>query len=152
MTQYSSKFGSRRPKPPASGPHHTSPQPRPGNRTTRHGVTLTLAPHGDLPSRNHQPEPPLTTRPSRHEGAAPTRRTGDWPIPRSRPDLRIARLAEHQPKACSNRARFHIVLSTIQAMLEEQPSPRTVRSTSRRICNAITLLADDIETQMREAK
>jgi hypothetical protein len=37
-------------------------------------------------------------------------------------------------------------MGAIRAMLEEQPSERTVRSAARRLCNTIVLLADDVAT------
>lgn len=123
------------------------PLSAPGLDAQAHHTTRRAEP--SLPGRTspHHTETPLTTTPGRPRAeAATTRRTGDWPVPRSRPELRIARLAEHQPAATQARARFHVVMGSIRAMLEEQPSPRAVRAASRRICNSIVLLADDIAT------
>lgn len=134
--------GDRRQQPPALGLRHS---------TNRRGVTtLTLALFGDFPIRNHRTETDVSTDPGRLEGAA-TRPTGEWPIPRSRPELHLARLAETHPNAGETRARHHIVIGAIRAILEDQPSPRTVRSASRRLCNSIVQLAAEVAEAKREA-
>jgi hypothetical protein len=42
------------------------------------------------------------------------------------------------------RARFHITLGALKAALEEEPSPRAVRSCLRRWISAATQVADDV--------
>jgi hypothetical protein len=42
------------------------------------------------------------------------------------------------------RARFHVTLGALKAALEEEPSPRAVRSCLRRWIGAATQVADDV--------
>lgn len=129
--------------------HHPVESPRttprrPGRASTNAGTTLA---HPGAPSPFHPPEKDLSTDHGRPKGAAatPEQHPGDWPVPRSH----TARLAENHPDANETRARFHIVLGTVRAMLEEQPSERATRTAGRRICAAISLLADDVATNKR---
>ncbi|MGW2256102.1 hypothetical protein ACWCXH_39090 [Kitasatospora sp. NPDC001660] len=125
------------------GVGHHLPAPGLPAHTIRRGAPSPSVP-GSLPDHSHIPEPPVHTYPGRPRAeAANPRPAGAWPIPRSQ-QVRTARTDE-------TRVRFHVVLDTARAMLEEQPSERTVRSTARRLCAAVTLLADEIVAEKREA-
>lgn len=126
----------------------TTPR-RPGRARTNAGTTLA---HPGAPNPLQPPEKDLSTNNGRPKGAAatPEQHPSDWPVPRSHA-ARTARLAETRPDANETRARFHIVLGTVRAMLEEQPSDRAVRSANRRLCAALTQLADDVAKAKREA-
>lgn len=126
-----------------SGAGHHLPAPGLPARTNRRG-TPSPSVSGGLPVRPNNPEPPVHTFPGRPRAdAASPRPVGAWPVPRS----------QQVQTACTDETcvRFHVVLDTVRAMLEEQPSERTVRSTARRICAAVTLLADEIVAEKREA-
>lgn len=71
-------------------------------------------------------------------------RLGNWPVTEpvdlEPPDDQ----GEQHLALVSVQARFHVVLGSIRADLEEQPSPASVRTAARRWCNAITAMADEI--------
>ncbi|MDH6122036.1 hypothetical protein ABH930_006372 [Kitasatospora sp. GAS204A] len=128
-------------------PRLTSRQPSGAHPTA--GTTLA---HPGAPYPVQPPEKDLSTNHGRPKGAAatPEQHPSDWPVPRSHA-ARTALLTETHPDANETRARFHIVLGTVRAMLEEQPSDRAARAAGRRICAAVTALADDVAKAKREA-
>ncbi|MDH6141012.1 hypothetical protein P3T35_003025 [Kitasatospora sp. GP30] len=126
-----------------------SPQPplrRPGRARTNTGTTLAQPGAQSL----RQAETTVSTPQSRPSGTAATIPAGQWPIPRSRA-ARTARLAETHPGANETRARFHVVLGSLKAMLEDEPSERAARSAGRRICAAVAQLTDEVAISKREA-
>lgn len=50
------------------------------------------------------------------------------------------------------RARFHLTLNALRGALEEEPSPRAVRSCLRRWIGAATQVADDVIRDMDTKK
>lgn len=87
----------------------------------------------------------MTTLPSDgHEGHVP----GRWPSALQR--MQAAREAHPPQFTDETRTRFLTVLGGAREILDDQPSPRTVRAAGRRLCAAITLLADDVATQKQD--
>ncbi|MGW4691963.1 hypothetical protein ACWEO1_06245 [Kitasatospora cineracea] len=73
-----------------------------------------------------------------HDGHVP----GRWPSALQRMQAeREAATARHRDET---KARFHNVLNGVRDILDDQPTPRTVRAAGRRLCAAVTLLADDV--------
>lgn len=75
---------------------------------------------------------------------ASPRQPGQWPAGCKPPT------ADVWQRLQAERARRELALAAIQAELDEQPTPRAVRSAGRRWCRLITVLADDI-AEHREA-
>lgn len=76
------------------------------------------------------------------------RRPGEWPI-RHPVDLDRGDIGELRNRAAAERARFEMVISSIRASLEEQPSERAVRQAARRWNDAVTSVADEVAKQFR---
>lgn len=76
------------------------------------------------------------------------RRPGEWPVPRT---FLPHTDEEDQQRARVNaeRARWELTLGAIRGHLEEQPTPRAVRSAGRRWTSTIAQLAEEIATAMR---
>ncbi|GAA3727573.1 hypothetical protein [Streptomyces tremellae] len=80
-----------------------------------------------------------------------TRRPGQWPVPPRRPVPEDDEQGRQHLAASAIRARFHVVLGSIRADLEEQPSPSTVRAAARCWTDAITNLADEAVQRLKKA-
>ncbi|QXE36948.1 hypothetical protein KQY30_24805 [Streptomyces sp. GMY02] len=83
------------------------------------------------------------------------RKPGEWPVTTT-VDLSTAEptpvdeQGEQHLKLTAARARFDLVLGSVRADLEEQPSERSVRTAARRWCNAITALADETAQRLKK--
>jgi hypothetical protein len=77
-------------------------------------------------------------------------RPGQWPITAPVDLEQHANDQGEQHIALSAiQARWHVTLGAIRADLEEQPSPMSVRTAARRWAEAVTAMAEEIATQMR---
>lgn len=82
----------------------------------------------------------MTNTPGRHDRAP-----GAWPA--ALQTMKAVREADAPQFSDETRARFLTVLDGARSILNDQPTPRTVRAAGRRLCTAVTLLADDIAKQ-----
>jgi hypothetical protein len=67
------------------------------------------------------------------------RRPGEWPDEQGEMHLKVT----------AARARFQVVLGSIRADLEEQPSEATLRAAQRRWQSAVSQIADELSRQLR---
>ncbi|TXS30754.1 hypothetical protein EAO71_20385 [Streptomyces sp. ms191] len=80
-----------------------------------------------------------------------TRVPGQWPVPEP------ADLEADDPQGAAHlalvaaQARFHVVLGSVRADLEEQPSPMAVLGAARRWKDAITAMADEVAAALKKA-
>lgn len=79
------------------------------------------------------------------------RRPGEWPVTRS---VDVLEPSDEQGQAhlelARVQARFQLVLDSIRADLEEQPSARCVRAAARRWTDAIAQLTDEVARRPRD--
>ncbi|MGW1278041.1 hypothetical protein ACWD4V_13955 [Streptomyces tsukubensis] len=85
------------------------------------------------------------------------RRPGEWPIAQQSGHLRGAtekaqpdEQGEQHLTLSAERARFHLVLGSVRADLEEQPSPACLRAAVRRWQAAITQIGDEVAARLRD--
>lgn len=71
------------------------------------------------------------------------RRPGEWPV--EEPDDEVAMYL----RRAAERGRREIVLGSIRAHLEEQPSRASVLATARRWCADIVALANEVAKKLR---
>ncbi len=77
-----------------------------------------------------------------------TREPGTWPTRLQ--ELKAAREADAPQLSDETRARFLTVLGGVRDILNDQPTPRTVRAAGRRLCAAVSLLADDVAARKQD--
>ncbi|MFJ4672996.1 hypothetical protein [Kitasatospora purpeofusca] len=80
------------------------------------------------------------------DGHAP----GQWPAELQ--ELKADREAATARTRAEIRHRFHTALAAVRVILDDQPTPRTVRTAGRHICMAVTFLADDIARAKAEER
>lgn len=79
------------------------------------------------------------------------RRPGQWPVRAVDPDSAASTGddAEQYLRRAAERARRELVLGSIRAHLEEQPTPGSVLSAARRWCADLTALAVEVSRSKR---
>jgi hypothetical protein len=78
-------------------------------------------------------------------------RPGAWPVEDPIDlDAIHADLDERERRHVAEAARFEMVLTSVRAQLEEQPSERCVRTAARRWNHAINATAEEVAKQHRQ--
>lgn len=97
-----------------------------------------------------------SSRPRGVGGCVPAkgeRRTGAWPVAEPVQLAEPQQAAEHERRYDrSEEARFVVVLGSVRAAAEEQPSPRAARAVCRRYAAAIVQLGDQVAREKQEAQ